>query len=388
MRERCGLFDVSHMGEIELRGRGRRGAVSAPDGQRRRAARASAAGSTRSSATSGGGVIDDVIVYRLGADRFLLVVNAANTDRRPRVDRASTRAPAPRSSTAATRPALLALQGPERGARALADADAGVDLASLRPFTVRRRRRSRASGPGLAHGLHRRGRLRALRRPADAARAVWDALLDAVRRRGGMPAGLGARDTLRLEAALPLYGTDIDDDDDAARGRARLGGEAGEAATSSGVSALARAARAGRAAAARRPRAGRAGRARGTAIRSGTGTCVSGSVTSGTKSPTLGHLHRARRTSTQRLRAPGHGPRRRDPRAARCRRVSSTRPFYRRAGIRSRSDATCRSDLRYTKEHEWVRLEGDGGRRRHHRLRAGPARATSSSSSCRRSARR
>ena len=205
VRTRCGLFDVSHMGEIEVRGPGAEalcqeltvndvGRLDDGDGQ------------YSVLCNEHGGVLDDLVVFRLGRERFLLVVNAANTD----ADRAWIASHAPAHVVLDDRSAelaLLALQGPEaeRALRTLTP----LDLTALRPFTVRD-----ATLAGVRGLVSRTGYTGEdgfeLFVPASETLPVWDAVLAAVRRSGGLPCGLAARDTLRLEAGLPLCGTDMD----------------------------------------------------------------------------------------------------------------------------------------------------------------------------------
>jgi aminomethyltransferase len=207
VRSRCGLFDVSHMGEIELQGPG-----AAELCQRltvNDAGRLEDGGGQYSVlCNEHGGVIDDLVVFRLAAERWLLVVNAANTQR----DLAWIAEHAGADVVVDDRSAdtaLLALQGPdsERALRTLT----GTDLVSMRPFAARHG--AVAGVPGLVSRTGYTGEdgFEVLV-PAESARVVWDAVLAAVRRCGGLPCGLAARDTLRLEAGLPLCGTDMDEE--------------------------------------------------------------------------------------------------------------------------------------------------------------------------------
>ena len=86
-----------------------------------------------------------------------------------------------------------------------------IDLARAAELRRRRGENGRRAGARLAHRLHGRGRLRDLSRHPEHAEAVWNRLLDAGRPQGLVPVGLGARDTLRLEKGLMLYGNDIDE---------------------------------------------------------------------------------------------------------------------------------------------------------------------------------
>src|SRR5207249_3668792 len=132
VRERCALFDVSHMGEIELRGPGAAVVcqeLTVNDIRRLRIGD----GQYTLFCNQRGGVLDDLIVVRLGAERYLLVVNAANTA----TDYAWVRARAGERAEVVDRSAelaLLALQGPE-AERALRTLTA-LDLTALRPFTA------------------------------------------------------------------------------------------------------------------------------------------------------------------------------------------------------------------------------------------------------------
>src|SRR5262245_42414985 len=204
-RRRCGLFDVSHMGEVELRGPQAAAVcqqLTANDVAKLRI------GDAQYSllCNERGGVIDDLVVLRTGADRYLLIVNAANTATDVAWIREQNRGRA-EVADRSTELGLLALQGPdsEIALRTLTPAP----LASLRPFaaieTTIAGRRAWVSRTGYTgeDGFE-------LLLDAGDTLATWEAVLEAVRRRGGSPAGLGARDTLRLEAGLPLHGNDLD----------------------------------------------------------------------------------------------------------------------------------------------------------------------------------
>jgi aminomethyltransferase len=207
VRERCGLFDVSHMGEIELRGPGAGTAcqeLTVNDVSRLRVGD----GQYTVLCNQRGGVLDDLIVFRLGPHRYLLVVNAANTaaDFGWIAEHARGRAEVLDRSDEL---ALLALQGPE--AETVLRRLTPLDLTTLRPFVAVESRVA-----GLAVVVSRTGYTGEdgfeLLCGANDARALWAPLLEAVERHGGQPAGLAARDTLRLEAGLPLCGTDMDAD--------------------------------------------------------------------------------------------------------------------------------------------------------------------------------
>jgi aminomethyltransferase len=205
VRERCGLFDVSHMGEIEVGGPAAAAAcqeLTVNDVSRL----GIGDGQYTLFCNDEGGVVDDLVLFRIAPERYLLVVNASGTA----VDLAWVRERVAGRAEIVDRSdetALLALQGPdaEQALRTLTP----LALNALRPFTAiegpvagRRVLVSRTGYTG-EDGFE-------LMVAADEAADVWDAVLEAVHRRGGLPAGLGARDTLRLEAGLPLYGSDMD----------------------------------------------------------------------------------------------------------------------------------------------------------------------------------
>ncbi len=206
-REAAALFDVSHMGQIALAGAAAGGYA---DQLCTRAMSTLAPGRVRYAllCNEAGGVIDDLTVYRTGDEAFLLCVNASNTA----VDRAWIEKHAPagvavRDESDDT--GLLALQGP--ASAAVLGELGGSALAALRRFQFARvllaGRPVLASRTGYtgADGFE-------LYCDARDAAALFEALLEAGRGHGLLPAGLGARDTLRLEAALPLYGQELDAD--------------------------------------------------------------------------------------------------------------------------------------------------------------------------------
>jgi aminomethyltransferase len=153
-----------------------------------------------------GGIIDDLVVLRTGADRYLWIVNAANTATDLAWIREWNRGRTEVEDRSAEL-ALLALQGPdsEVALRTLTPAP----LASLRPFAALETTVAGARAWVSRTGYTGEDGFELLLDASDAL-ATWEALLEAVRRRGGLPAGLGARDTLRLEAGLPLHGSDVD----------------------------------------------------------------------------------------------------------------------------------------------------------------------------------
>lgn len=208
-RTAAGLFDVSHMGRLRFVG------PSAPewlDGWLTRRVRDMAVGKVRYSVVTNesGGILDDVLLTRLedtpAGPSFLLVVNASNRDkivgwvRRLGV-------PADVTMTDETLvTAMIAVQGPR--ALALVQPLVGTDLASLRYYHA-----ASADVLGAAGIVSRTGYTGEdgceLIVPADRAVAVWERLMTSGAELGVAAVGLGARDTLRLEAAMPLYGHEL-----------------------------------------------------------------------------------------------------------------------------------------------------------------------------------
>jgi aminomethyltransferase len=208
VRTRAGLFDVSHMGEIEIAGRDSLMAVqhiTSNDASRL------ATGQAHYSAlpTPQGTFVDDVLTYKLTDEHFMLVVNASNIikDFNWITSQIAGIGDAVAVNTS-SRYALLALQGP--AARQTLQALTGVNLTELKYYWF-----TTGEVAGVRATISRTGYTgedgyEVFVPPASAER-VWDAILLAGKPAGVIPAGLGARDTLRLEAAMRLYGNDIDE---------------------------------------------------------------------------------------------------------------------------------------------------------------------------------
>ena len=203
VRDHAGVFDVSHMGEVETRGPG---ALDLLQRLLSNDVAKIAVGGAQYSVLcrEDGGVLDDLFTYRLADDRYLTVTNASNHERDHAwfAEHASGVDGAEVVDRAADY-AMLAVQGPD--ARGLLEgllAD-GEEL----PKRFRTAALHVAGHDALVCGTGYTGEdgCELLVAP-DAAPAVWDALLDA----GVVPVGLGARDTLRLEVCFHLYGNDLD----------------------------------------------------------------------------------------------------------------------------------------------------------------------------------
>jgi len=208
VRTNAGLFDVSHMGEIELAGRDALRAVqliSTNDAARLSVGQAQLSALT----TPAGTFVDDLLVYRLAADHFLLVINAADIERKYRWIADHTRETGDVAVVnSSSRYALLALQGP--AALSILQPLTGVDLQSIKYYWF-----AHGEVAGVRGMLSRTGYTGEdgfeVFIPPQAAERLWTTLLDAGREAGLVPVGLGARDTLRLEAGMRLSGQDFDE---------------------------------------------------------------------------------------------------------------------------------------------------------------------------------
>ncbi len=207
VRERVGLFDVSHMGELHVTGPGALAAVNslitndlskAENGQAVYTCCCNAAGT----------ILDDLIVYRRADDDVMVVCNASNRPKIAAHFREALRARAEfRDESDDT--ALVAVQGP-RALELLKLTGASIDPNQLRPF-----RFADGSVADVKVTIARTGYTGEdgveLFCPNAGAARLFGALLDAGQSLGVEPIGLGARDTLRLEARLSLYGNEIDE---------------------------------------------------------------------------------------------------------------------------------------------------------------------------------
>ena len=207
VRERAGLFDVSHMGEFEVEGAGAlpflqrltcNDVASLADGQVHYSAMLTPAGT----------FIDDLLVYRRGPSRYFLVVNAGNTPKD--FDHARTIAGSfdVNLENRSDAWALLALQGPM--AEAILSRLTDLDLAAIGYYHFAEGAVSGAPAIVSRTGYTGEDGFEVTCSPEDAPR-LFHELLAAGRSAEILPCGLGARDTLRLEAKMALYGNDIDD---------------------------------------------------------------------------------------------------------------------------------------------------------------------------------
>ena len=208
VRTRAGLFDVSHMGEIELAGRDALSAVqhiTSNDASRLSEHQAQYSALT----TPEGTLVDDVLTYKLADEHYMLVVNGSNIvkDFTWITGQIAGRGDVVAVNTS-SRYALLAIQGPV--ARDVLQTLTGVNLADIKYYWFTTGEVAGVPGTISRTGYTGEDGFEVFVPPASAER-VWNAILAAGAPAGLLPAGLGARDTLRLEASMRLYGNDMDE---------------------------------------------------------------------------------------------------------------------------------------------------------------------------------
>jgi aminomethyltransferase len=211
VRGQAGLFDVSHMGEFMVSGSGSEAFL-----QKMTTNDVSKLADGGAQYTlllyPNGGVVDDLLVYRLGEERYMLVVNASNIDKDFQwlQEHLTEEFSGVSLSNISDETLLLALQGPL--AEAILSKVTAAPITELKPFHFI----ENAEVCGVNVLLSRTGYTGEdgfeLYAPPDTAAALWNGLLEAGAPHGLTPAGLGARDTLRFEAKLPLYGQELSAD--------------------------------------------------------------------------------------------------------------------------------------------------------------------------------
>ena len=292
VRQSAGIFDISHMAEFTVEGSG---SADFLDNALTGRLSALAVGKAKYSLllAESGGIIDDVIVYRLEGDDFLIISNAGNRDAVSAALRDRTDGFDVVVQDVSDDYALIAVQGPN--AEAILAETPGITDVSI-PWTEQKYYAwASANFDGVPVLLARTGYTGEdgfeLLVAADLAASLWDALLAAGAPHGLVPAGLAARDTLRLEAGMPLYGHELSlDTRPAQAGLGRVVVSAKEQFIGkAALSAAAESAEAPEAPVlvglvAEGKRAGRAGYA----VVDEHGS-VLGEITSGALSPTLGH---------------------------------------------------------------------------------------------------
>ncbi|HET8594054.1 MAG TPA: glycine cleavage system aminomethyltransferase GcvT [Intrasporangium sp.] len=205
VRNAAGLFDLSHMGEIEVVGPEAAALLDhALVGQ------ISAIAVSKAKYTmicqEDGGILDDLIVYRLEEDRYMVVANASNaevvlTALRERSGGFDAEVQERRDDWA-----LVAIQGPQASGILAELTDA--DLSSLKYYAILETKVASRPARLARTGYTGEDGFEVFCDPADAP-TIWQALIDAGADRGLIPAGLACRDSLRLEAAMPLYGNEL-----------------------------------------------------------------------------------------------------------------------------------------------------------------------------------
>lgn len=209
-RTHAGLFDVSHMGEIDVRGADAIAFVNRitsndttklVDGQAQYSALT----------TPEGTVIDDLVVYRLAADHLLLVVNASTTDKDWEWIKSNHSGESVDLNNVSADYCQMALQGPD--AQTILQTLTDVPLSEIKYYHF-----TRGSIDGVAGIISRTGYTGEdgfeVYAPPDRAEQLWNKILDAGKTdtpTGVLPCGLAARNTLRLEAGMALYGNELDE---------------------------------------------------------------------------------------------------------------------------------------------------------------------------------
>ena len=208
VRERVGLFDVSHMGEIWVSGPQAEAALEYLTCNR---VSGLYDGKAQYSAilNDEGGVIDDIIIYRFNKELFLLCVNASNADKD--FEWLKSRNPTDaRITNASAEYGQIAVQGP-RALELLAPLVKGADLGSLKPFHFVESELLGSKVIIARTGYTGEDGVEIFVK-SDRTADLWRLLLEHGASYGVMPCGLGARDSLRLEAAYPLHGHELSED--------------------------------------------------------------------------------------------------------------------------------------------------------------------------------
>ena len=205
VRSAAGLFDVSHMGEVEFRGAGALSALqrlTSNDVSRLQVGQVQYSALT----TEAGTFVDDLTVYRLAEDRYLVTLNASNIEKDLRWMREH--APGAEIIDQSDETALVAIQGPQ--AVAILQRLTSADLAAIPYYWFARGEVAGGEAILSRTGYTGEDGFEVYLSPQRVV-ALWDALVETGSPRGLLPCGLGARDTLRLEAKMALYGNDIDE---------------------------------------------------------------------------------------------------------------------------------------------------------------------------------
>ncbi len=207
-RSAVGIFDVSHMGEVHFRGpRAAEAVQRLVTNDVAKLVDGHALYTVACHPT--GGIVDDLIVYRLAADHLLIVVNASNRDKDVAWFREHVGSWC-EIVDASDDTALIAFQGPK--AEAALQTLTSVPLSSVRSFDLVSDREVAGIRASIARTGYTAEDGFEIFCGAGDADALWERLVEAAAAVGGKPVGLGARDTLRLEGRLSLYGNDLTDE--------------------------------------------------------------------------------------------------------------------------------------------------------------------------------
>jgi aminomethyltransferase len=206
VRNAAGLFDVSQMGELLGEGPGALAVLQRVTCNNVARLQPGQAQYT-ALPLANGAPVDDAILYRRGEDRFLVVVNAGNIEKD--FDWLSSQHPQDCDLLNRSEDyALLALQGPF--AKSILGGLTPIDLTSIKHYHFQEGEVAGETAIVARPGYTGEDRFAIFVAPGSAV-ALWNRLLEAGRPQGLLPAGLGARDTLRLEARMCLYGEDMDE---------------------------------------------------------------------------------------------------------------------------------------------------------------------------------
>jgi aminomethyltransferase len=207
VRQAAGLFDVSHMGELRLRGPE---AQAVADALVTNAIGKLKVGRAKYTVACNerGTILDDLIVYRPAEEEILIVCNASNRDKISRHVAAHAEGKCDFADES-DETALIALQGP-KAVDVAKDAGAPEEMLAMRPFRLMDVELGGVKATAARTGYTGEDGFEMFCAASDAP-ALWKHLSEAGAPHGLKPAGLGARDTLRLEACLCLYGNDIDE---------------------------------------------------------------------------------------------------------------------------------------------------------------------------------
>lgn len=205
VRRNVGVFDLSHMGEFRVKGPGALDFLEALLTNNADVAPGKAFYSTMCYPDAG--IVDDLIVYRIAGDEFLMVVNASNIDKDWAWVVSHSKAFDVRLTNESDETALVAVQGPR--AQELASKVTSTELDAIPYYAHESGMVAGRSSLIARTGYTGEDGFEFYVGSADAA-AVWDAVMEAGAGMGVVPVGLGARDTLRLEVGYVLYGNDID----------------------------------------------------------------------------------------------------------------------------------------------------------------------------------